>query len=130
MKRFLQLNPDNRPAEWDDIKFWRDIHEIAPVDTSFGVFDSDERSDARMAGSIKHFETLPTLTADNKLVWKKADNSKIALTKTELEQVYDEIQTKRASRGAILHIKAEQFLQTSPIPDKSFLKILDNWLTE
>ncbi|MDP4546482.1 DUF4376 domain-containing protein [Marinobacter sp. MDS2] len=129
MKRSLQLNPDNRPATWEQIKRWRDTHEIAPVATSFGVFDCDERSDARMAGSIEQFDNLPTLQ-EGKLTWKRADNTYVALTKAELEQVYAEVKTNRAARGAVLHVKAEQFWQTNPAPTPAQLSDLSFWLEE
>lgn len=127
MKRSMQLNLDNRPATWKQIRDWRDAHEIAPVDTTFGTFDCDERSDARMAGSIEQFANLPTLQA-GKLTWKRADNSLLALTKTELEQVYAEVKANRAARGAVLHVKAEQFRQMDPTPTPAQLSDLSFWL--
>jgi hypothetical protein len=129
LKRLLQLNSDNRPATWAQIKHWRDTHETAPVDTTFGNFDCDERSDARMAGSIELFDSLPTLQ-EGKLTWKRADNTFIQLTKVELEQVYAEVKTNRAARGAILHVKAEQFRQMSPAPTPAQLADLSFWLEE
>jgi hypothetical protein len=129
LKRSLQFNPDNRPATWEQIKHWRDTHEIAPVDTAFGVFDCDERSDARMAGSIELFDNLPTLQA-GKLTWKRADNSYIALTKAELQQVYAEVKANRAARGAVLHVKAEQFRQMATPPTPARLADLSYWLGE
>lgn len=127
MKLSLQLNPDNRPATWEQIKQWRDTHEIAPVDTTFGTFDCDERSDARMSGSIELFDNLPTLQND-KLTWKRADNSFIALTKAELTQVYSEVKASRGARGALLHVKAEQFRQMNPTPTPAQLADLSFWL--
>lgn len=129
MKRSLQLNPDNRPATWAQIKQWRDAHEIAPVGTSFGVFDCDERSDARMIGSIELFDSLPTVQA-GKLTWKRGDNSFIQLTKAELEQVYAEVKLNRAERGAVLHVRAEQFKQMDPAPTPAQLSDLNFWLEE
>lgn len=130
MKRSLQLNPDNKPATWAQIRDWRDTHEIAPVTTSFGTFDSDERSDARLSGSIELFDNLPTLDQDNKLTWKRADNSFIKLTKTELQTVYTELKINRAARGAILHVKAEMFRQMNPTPTPAQLSDLAFWLEE
>ncbi|MBL3825169.1 MULTISPECIES: DUF4376 domain-containing protein [unclassified Marinobacter] len=129
MKRSFQLNPDNRPATWTQIKHWRDTHETAPVDTSFGVFDMDERSDARMAGSIEQFDSLPTLQA-GKLTWKRADNSYVALTRAELQSVYSEAKLSRATRGAVLHVRAEQFKQMDPTPTPAQLSDLSFWLEE
>lgn len=127
MKRSFQLNPDNRPATWAQIREWRDTHEISPVPTSFGVFDADERSEARMAGSIEQFDNLPTLQA-GKLTWKRADNSYLPVTKAELEQIYAEVQTNRAVRGAVLHVKAEQFNFMDPKPTPAQLSDLSYWL--
>jgi hypothetical protein len=127
LKRSFQLNPDNRPATWAQIKHWRDTHETAPVDTTFGNFDCDERSDARMSGSIELFDNLPTVQA-GKLTWKRGDNSFIQLTKAELEQVYAEVKLNRAARGALLHVKAEQFKQMDPTPTPAQLSDLSYWL--
>lgn len=129
MKLLLQLNPDNRPAAWAQIKYWRDTHEVSPVATTFGVFDMDERSDARMAGSIEQFDSLPTLQA-GKLTWKRADNSYIALTRAELQSVYSEAKLNRATRGALLHVRAEQFKQMDPTPTPAQLSDLSFWLEE
>ena len=130
MKRSLQLNPDNRPATWSQIKHWRDTHEVAPVTTSFGTFDCDPRSDARMSGSIEEFQILPTLDSAGELTWKRADNSYIKLTKAELQQVYAEVKANRAARGALLHVKAEQFKQMDPTPTPAQLSNLSFWLEE
>lgn len=128
MKRSLQLNPDNRPATWEKVRDWRDWHEVAPVITSFGDFDADERSEARMAGSIEQFDNLPTLGQDGKLAWKRADNSFIALTKADLQTVYAELKANRAARGAVLHARAEEFRQMGPMPTAAQLADLSYWL--
>lgn len=129
MKRSLQLNPDHRPATWAQIRDQRDAHEIAPIPTTFGTFDCDPRSDARMAGSIELFDNLPTVQA-GKLTWKRADNSFIQLTKAELEQVYAEVKINRGARGAVLHVKAEQFRAMAPTPTPAQLSDLAFWLEE
>ena len=127
MKRTLLINPDNRPATASQIKHWRDTHEVAPIATASGEFDCDPRSDARMSGSIEQFETLPTLQT-GKLTWKRADNSFIPLTKAELQQVYAEIKTARATRGALLHVKASMFQQMATPPTPAQLADLSFWL--
>ena len=127
MERFFQLNPDNRPATWAQIKLWRDTHEIAPVDTVSGTFDFDERSDARMSGSIEQFNNLPTLQA-GKLTWKRADNSYLPVTQTELQQIHSDLKAARASRGAVLHVKAEMFRQMATPPTPAQLADLSFWL--
>lgn len=128
MKRSLQLNPDNRPATWGQIRDWREAHKRAPVTTSMGVFDADEIADLNFQGMIEQFDYLTTLDAQGRLTWKRADNSYIPLTKTELGQVYAEIKTNRAVRGAVLHVRAEQFKQMDPTPTPAQLSDLSYWL--
>ena len=128
MKRSLQLNPDNRPATWGQIKHWRDTHEIAPVTTTFGAFDCDERSDARMRQAIEAFDSLPTVT-DGTLAWKRADNTLVNLTLVELQQVYQEGKIERASRAALLHQQAEAFRQQSVPPTPAQLAQLETWIS-
>ena len=128
MKRSLQLNPDNRPATWGQIRDWREAHKRAPVDTTFGTFDADEHADLNFQGMISEFDNLTTLDAQGKLAWKRADNSFIPLSKPDLEQVYAEVKTGRAVRGALLHVQAEMFYQMSPSPTPAQLSSLDFWL--
>ena len=128
MKRSIPFNPDNRPATWDQIKHWRDVHEVAPVTTSFGPFDADERSEARMKGSIERFDSLPTLDVDNKLTWKLADNTYLKVTKADLTSIYNEVQELRAVRGALLHVKGEQFRSQPTPPTPNELKNLTFWI--
>lgn len=130
MKRSLQLNPDNRPATWGQIRDWREAHKRSPVDTSFGLFDANDEADVNFQGMIKKFDHLTTLDAQGRLTWKRADNSFIPLTKAELIQVYDEVETNRAVRGAVLHVKAEQFKQMDPTPTPAQLSDLSFWLEE
>ena len=131
MKRSLQLNPDNRPATWKQIEYWRDIHEASPVNTSFGEFHADALSiTERMAGSIEQFDSLPTLNPDGTLRWKQPGQTYVDLTKSELEQVYNEVKTNRAIRGALLHVKAEQFRQQATPPTPAQLADLSFWLGE
>lgn len=127
MKRSLQLNPDHRPATWAQVKHWRDTHEIAPVSTTFGLFDCDERSEARLVQALEEFVHLTTVM-DGKLTWKRADNTPVALTQTELSQAYAEVKRGRAVRAAQLHAKAEAFRQMNPPPTVTQLKVLDFWL--
>ena len=127
MKRSLQLNPDNQPATWEQIRNLRDQNELAPVNTSFGIFDCDERSDARMQEAMEQFHNLPTVV-DGVLQWKRADNTFIGLTLTQLQEVQAEIKTARAVRAAQLHAKAEAFNQQDPRPTPAQLQSLDFWL--
>ena len=128
MKRSFQLNPDNRPATWAQIKHWRDTHETAPVNTSFGLFDADERSDSRMRQAIELFDSLPTVT-DGLLTWKRADNTLVDLSLPELQQVYQEVRIGRASRAALLHRQAEVFRQQANPPTPAELSRLETWLS-
>ena len=128
MKRSLQLNPDNKPCEKREIKEWRDIHEVSPVNTSFGMFDADPKSDQRMDRSIRRWDDLQTLDENGKLHWKLADNSFLPMTKAELEQVYIEIDIARAARASILHYKAAVFEQQDPLPLLKEVKDIAFWL--
>jgi len=120
---------DNRPATWIQIRDWREKHKRAPVDTSMGSFDVDDAADQNFRGMIGEFDNLPTLQA-GKLTWKRADNSFIPLTKTELQQVYAEIKTARATRGALLHVSAEMFQQMATPPTPAQLANLSFWLAQ
>lgn len=120
--------PKEPAATWEHIRQWRDTHEVASVTTTFGTFDADPRSEARMAGSIEEFDSLPTLNAEGRLTWKRADNSYLPLTKAELQQVYDEMKTNRAQRGAVLHVRAEALNAMDPKPTVTQLKDLTFWL--
>lgn len=129
MRRSLQLNPNNRPADWTAIRDWREAHKRSPVTTSFGVFDADNEADVNFQGMIKQFYNLTTLDAQNRLMWKRADNSFMPLSKVDLEAVYAEVETGRAVRGAILHVKAEVFNMQDPKPTPSQLKDISFWIT-
>ena len=128
MKRSLQLNPDNRPAIWIQIKQWRDTHELAPVQTQYGIFDCDEKADKRLYEQLDLFDYLITLNSDGTLNWKLADNSWIALTKDQLAQVYHEIRVGRAKRAGLLHVKAAEFEAMKTKPLIKNLKIINYWL--
>jgi len=129
LKRTLQLNPANKPSAWTDIKHWREAHKRAPVVTVSGTFDADDQSDKNFIEMIETFTSLTTLDTDERLTWKRADNSYIALSKPELEAVYSELRRERAVRGAILHVKAEQFNAMSPTPTPAQLSDITFWMT-
>ena len=128
MKRSLQLNPDNRPATWEQIRDLRDAHELSPVATTYGTFDADEKAEYRLTQAIAMFDSLPTLQ-NGKLGWKLADNTLLPLSLAELEDAYQQIKTNRAIRAALLHAKAEQFRVADPAPTPAQLKQLEFWLT-
>lgn len=113
MKRTLQLNPDNRPATWEQIKECRDAFEQTPLTTTYGTFDADEKSMKRMELALESFGSLPTLQA-GRLTWKLADNSLLPLTEMELQDVYSQIKTGIATRAALLHVQAEIFAASPP----------------
>jgi len=129
LKRALQINPDNMPGVWEDIKDWRERHKRLPVNTALGLFDADEAASENFKGMIEEFDLLPTLSAESKLTWKRADNSYIALSKSELAAVYSELKTARAVRGAVLHAKAEQFRLMPTIPTPAQLSDISFWMT-
>lgn len=127
MKRSLQLNPDHRPATWDQIRDWRDAHEVAPVSTTYGVFDCNQLADRRLEQAIKSFDILPVIQ-NGKMTWKTADNVLTPLTKVELQAVYDQVQANRAIRASVLHYKATEFAALDPRPTVAQLKDLNFWL--
>ena len=129
MKRSLQLNPDNRPATWEQIEYWRGTHEMAPVETSLGWFHADPLSvSERMKGSIEQFDVLPTLNIDGTLTWKQPGGIYTSLTKAELITAYNEVKTRRAIRASLLHVRAAEFNQMNPTPTVNQLKDLSFWL--
>lgn len=128
MKRSLQLNPDHRPAIWEQIRSIRDAHELSPVTTTYGTFDADEKAEYRLTQAIDTFGSLPTLQ-NGKLGWKLADNTLVQLSHSELSDVYQQLRNNRAIRAAVLHAKAEQFRVADPAPTPAQLKQLDFWLT-
>ncbi|WP_289100948.1 DUF4376 domain-containing protein [uncultured Marinobacter sp.] len=128
MKRSLQLNPDNRPATWAQVRDWRDTHEVAPVETSQGTFDCDDRSDKRLYEQLGMFDYLDTLNPDGTLSWKRADNTWVALSKQQLADLYQEIRINRAKRAGVLHVKAAEFEALEVKPLVKELQVLNFWL--
>ena len=129
MKRSLQLNPDNNPADWQQVREWRDIHEASPVDSQFGAFDCGPTADKRLYEQLDLFDYLTTLNEDGTLSWKRADNTWVDLTKAELATVYHEIRVNRAQRAGLLHLKAAEYEAMEIKPNVSELKSLSFWLT-
>ena len=125
---YSELSFFAKPSTESNINHWRELHKRSPVVTSFGLFDADNDADKNFEEMIEFFDGLPTLI-DGKLTWKLADNSFLPLTKIELTQVYSEIGQARAGRGALLHVKAEQFKQMNPRPLMSELSSIDFWLS-
>jgi len=129
LKRYLQINPDNRPATWEQIQQWRDTHESAPIQTSLGLFHADNLSvEIRMKGSIEQFENLPTLNSDGTLTWKQPGQVYIALTKAQLQTAYSEIKLNGAIRSSKLHVKASQFRQSVPMPTPAQISDINFWI--
>jgi len=128
LKRSLQLNPDNRPATWQQVREWRDIHEASPVDSQFGVFDCGPMADKRLYEQLDLFDYLTTLNEDGTLSWKRADNTWVNLTKADLATLYHEIRVNRAKRAGLLHIKAAAYEAMETKPTVVDLKSLSYWL--
>lgn len=129
MKRSLQLNPDYRPATWEQIEYWRDAHEVCPIQTALGWFHADPHSvENRMKGAIEQFDFLPMLNSDDTLTWKQPEQVRVPLTKAQLQQAYDEIKLNAAVRSSILHFRAEQFNMMDPKPTPAQLADLAFWL--
>lgn len=128
MKLSLNNNPDNKPATWEQVKHWRDTHEVVPVVTSQGPFDCDARSDTRLSEQLDMFDYLDTLNPDGTLNWKRADNVWVPLSKQQLADLYQEIRIERAKRAGRLHKKAALFEQQTEMPLLRDIKSLDFWL--
>ena len=129
MKLSLQINPDNQPASEEQIKEWRDFHEVSPVNTTYGLFDSDQKSDERMARSIRNWQHLQTLNEQGELLWKRGDNSILPVTQLMLEQIYGEVDIARTARASVLHYKAAVFAAQDPRPTVKQLKDINFWMT-
>lgn len=101
-------NPADITATWTQIKAKRNALEISPITLDNGLaYDYDQQAKLRFETALSQFDNLPTLI-DDKLAWKLFDNSFELLTKSELQAVYDELQTKSAIRSAMLFVKAEE----------------------
>lgn len=103
--RSLQLNPLNTPATTAQIKAKRDEIEQSPVTTTFGTFDADDKSLARLKAALNYFAELPTVSGE--IEWTLADNTTVMLTETELGDVIEELGEAWAIRSATVHIAAQ-----------------------
>lgn len=110
--RSLQLNPLNAQATAAQIKAKRDELEQSPITTTFGVFDANEKSVARLEAALLYFSQMPLTNGE--IVWTKADNTTVSLDETEFGDLVAEISSAWALRSAIVHAKA-QLLVTQPI---------------
>lgn len=126
MKRSLQLNPDNRPSTWEQVKEWRSFHEEAPILTSYGLMHADPVSvDQRMRGAIDFFDSVSN---ENLIVWKQPSNTTVTLTLPQLKEVYDEVRTSVAVRRHALHKASTAFRAMAEIPCVNKLKDINFWL--
>jgi hypothetical protein len=117
-------------ATWVQIEYWRDIHEVSPIETSLGWFHADPHSlENRMLGAITQFNSLETLNADGTLTWKQAWQQYRNMTQAELQQAYDEIKPGVAIRSGHLHVKAAVFEAVLPTPTITQLKDISFWFT-
>ena len=116
-----------RYATWQIIKERRIELMESPVETSYGFMDADQASVLMMETAIEHFDVLPTVIQE-KLTWKKADNTFIKLTKLELIAMRHQVVQGKALRGSALFSKAEQFNQMDPKPTLEFISDIINWI--
>lgn len=90
----------------------RDLGQVAVVAALGMEFDADTNSHTKMLSTLTSWDALaadPTLVGsgafrDGKLAWTLADNTKVLLTKAEVQEVLDAI----AVRGALLHLEYTQ----------------------
>ena len=101
-------NPEPKIRELDIemAKVQRDTGQYAPITVDGNTYDADSVSYKKMNGSLGSWETLVNdaeliaagAVVDSKLVWVLEDDSKVAITKVQLQSVVDAI----AIRTAIL----------------------------
>lgn len=96
------------PAEWGEIKQLRNQKEQEPITvTGFGTFDIDALSLQRMQIALESFNDLPSVSGGI-LQWKRADNTYIGLSNSDLQTVYAECKRLVAIRAATLFTRAEE----------------------
>jgi len=95
----------HQQADRDDINAARDRMEIAPIQVGQYLVDCDPKSEARMVNALKVFATI---AAKGTLDWTMADNQGVALTRAQLEAIYNDMITARAVRSAQLHARATE----------------------
>lgn len=113
--------------------------EAAPIQVFDFMIDCDERSERRMRNTLERWDDLELLPGVVELVeingvptkvinWTMADNSVEQLTKSMLENVFEEMLRKRTQRAAVLFAKSKSLKSNSA----TTLRDIDNaesWLT-
>lgn len=122
----ITYNPLPEPvAPVEQIRAMRVALEDAPISTTKGLFDGDQRSVSRLAEAHKSFYDLPLV--DGHLEWRRADNTYIYLALNEMGSLLDELATLRAVRTNKL-FRAYQTMLSIPDVTVSYVKNVDNWL--
>lgn len=78
---------DLKDAQWTLIKQAREAALTAPLTTSFGIFDADEKAQASITKSIMLLQTLEALGTPGSVDFTLADNSVVVLTLTQMVEV-------------------------------------------
>lgn len=79
----------------------RDYIEASPVQAGEYWVDVDALSEKRMADALEFWR-------GTSITWTMADNTEVALTESELEQLYFQCRLVRAQRSMALHAEARQ----------------------
>lgn len=124
--RQIQLNPDLKPATWEQIKYYRDTFELEPITLDDGrTFDYDDPAMKRMLRATNNWAALDK-EPDGTLGWKLHDNTITYVTLVELQTILTELDLKQAQRASKLHKQAEIFNATGAL--LGTVKVLSNWL--
>jgi hypothetical protein len=127
-QRSIQNNPDNRAAQWDDIRDIRNVLRESPITLDDGrTFDADKDSFILFNDAIADFAFIDPedLDVDGKLPWKMTNNSYTPCTQQDLIAIMTELRRKRTKRAARLQKQAEIFALNPPsVKD---LKNPQNW---
>lgn len=124
-QRQLQLNPDLRPATWEEIKAYRDAFEISPITIDDErTFDYNEKAMERMSRTASNWASADK-EADGTLGWKMADNNYTFLTEMDLNAIISELDSKQVNRASKLHKQAEVFKLTNAT--LGTVKDINNW---
>lgn len=129
MKRTHLVNPDNEPADWEQIRYWKRVHQNAPVDTKHGLFDCTAEAEASLRDAINAFDSLPTVDSTGRLSWTLGDNTSRGFTRQELSEALDDLIVQRATRNAWLHAAAQAFRHSKSRPTPKALSSLETWMS-
>jgi len=127
MKRSHRVNPHYQPGTWEDIKHYRELHTYRPIMTGHGVFDVNKESIERLEDAHENFDDLPAVI-NGKLKWKRADNTWVKLSRTQIGSLLKTLRKERSVRRSYLMEKAEDFKNKTVIPTPDELSDINYWM--